>query len=215
MQAQLSPTGFSWQQANDPTVLSEVFAPEHSVVVWERQKNELIEHYFMEQYSSLGIRLREVFNIQSLKAGLRDVLPDANGKELLIEDIYLLSDMLTCLFDCEQVGVRLTPMEQAMCPRFHADNIPVRLVCTYVGNGTQWIPNERVGDLEQNVADSKRHQPLAKRQWHKDDIQQMNAFDVALLKGSAWGHSDHFGAIHRSCPMEAGEQRVLLTLDPM
>ena len=43
----------------------------------------------------------------------------------------------------------------------------------------------------------------------------MQAFDVGLLKGSAWEGQEHMAAIHKSCPVAENEKRVLLTLDPM
>ena len=35
-------------------------------------------------------------------------------------------------------GLRL--LEHAMCPRFHCDNLPVRLVTTSHGHGCEWLP---------------------------------------------------------------------------
>ncbi|WP_408011889.1 DUF1826 domain-containing protein [Saccharobesus litoralis] len=61
--------------------------------------------------------------------------------------LLLLSDMLTCLFGCNSVGLRLAPLSSAMCPSFHKDNIPVRLVNTYLGQGTEWLPLESVYPL--------------------------------------------------------------------
>ena len=193
---------YSWVHGNDPLVLTEIFSEKHSVAVWERPANQQIENYLRTHYKRLGINVREVFHIDSLKQDLLDIFPDTAGQEQLVEDIYLLSDMLTCMFDCQHVGLRLTPMEKAMCPKFHVDQIPVRLVCTYLGQGTQWIPREN-GAVAGEEDLSAIH------------IQQVTAYDVALLKGSAWPEQEHMGTLHRSCPMEAGEKRVLLTLDPM
>lgn len=198
-----------------PMVLSDIVSPDNSIAIWQRPENPLIAHYFVSVFSELGMGLREVFSMSSLRDGLEGSLPDAPHKDEAIEDIYLLSDMLTCLFNCDSVGLRLVPLNSAMCPKFHTDNIPVRLVNTYLGPGTQWLP------AGSNPA---RHNAKPKvglvgysagQQSDSSAIQQLNAYDVALLKGRAWENQEQMACIHRSCPVEPGAKRVLLTLDPM
>ena len=146
--------------------------------------------------------------------GLEESLPDYLGKQQTIEDIFLLSDMLTCLFDCDAVGLRLVPLTSAMCPRFHVDKIPVRLVNTYLGAGTQWLPLEALLDTP---PDDK--QPFSQTRmgqfYQAEQVQQMKGFEVGLLKGAAWEQQEHLAAVHRSCALDQNEKRVLLTLDPM
>ena len=36
--------------------------------------------------------------------------------------------------------MRLVSTSAPMCPRFHTDHVGVRLICTYVGPGTEWLP---------------------------------------------------------------------------
>jgi hypothetical protein len=43
------------------------------------------------------------------------------------------------LFDLENVGVRLNVLAKTLCPRFHADKVPCRLITTYAGKGTEWL----------------------------------------------------------------------------
>ncbi|MCY7293820.1 DUF1826 domain-containing protein [Alteromonas sp. a30] len=52
--------------------------------------------------------------------------------------------MFGFLFGLEEVGLRLSVLDKAMCPRFHVDKVPFRLVTTYSGIGSQWLPNEQV-----------------------------------------------------------------------
>ena len=118
-----------------------------SVAVWTRPEVPLVTQYYVDVFKSLGMGIRGVFSLTSLKEEIAKLLPDGRnnaGKQAAIDDIYLLSDMLTTLFDCDSVGVRLVPLSSAMCPSFHVDNIPVRLVNTYLGEGTEWLPKESV-----------------------------------------------------------------------
>lgn len=199
---------------NSPMVLSEIFSENNSLVVWQRAKDKTISHYFSSIYNESGMGLRGVYSIESLRAELQEELPDREGKYAAIEDIYLLSDMLTCLFNCDSVGLRLVPLASAMCPKFHTDNIQVRLVNTYLGPGTEWIPpGSALSEFNKKPVNLASNTPEV----NKTDVRvkQLSAFDVALLKGSAWENQEHMACLHRSCQVPANTRRVLLTLDPM
>lgn len=203
---------FSWQLSADPLVLSEIFLPQTSIAIWQRRPNERIASYFQNIFSSLGLGLNGVYSLKHLKQSLDGDLPQADGKNELVEDIYLIADMLTCLFDCEDVGLRLVPLTQAMCPSFHVDNIQVRLVTTYLGAGTQWLPLESLQNTQLKNDFLKTN---FNQYYHPQDIQQIDTFDVALLKGKAWHGHESRAAVHRSCKLLKNQQRVLLSLDPM
>ena len=49
--------------------------------------------------------------------------------------------MFCYLFDLKRAGLRLTSLNNAMCPRFHVDGVPCRLVTTYQGIATEWLPH--------------------------------------------------------------------------
>ncbi|MEG3768442.1 DUF1826 domain-containing protein [Alteromonas sp. 14N.309.X.WAT.G.H12] len=205
----------SWLTGDTPLVLSDIFSPATSVTIWQRGPSPAVNHYFLQAFEALGLGINGVFSMDTLMEEMHHRLPEFEGKQDAVDDIYLLCDMLTCLFNCDSIGLRLAPLTQAMCPRFHRDNIPVRLVNTYLGPGTEWLPKESIQDrsLKGN------HTPLNKAPfdvgYDKDHIQQMQAFDVGLLKGQAWPEQEHMAAWHRSCQLEKGHKRVLLTLDPM
>jgi hypothetical protein len=99
--------------------------------------------------------------------------------------------MMCCLFDCDEVGLRLSILTHAMCPNFHTDKVSGRLICTYIGAGTQYISK------------------------HDKDALQAKTGDVILLKGEAWPGNEGNGAIHRSPQLPDGQRRLLLTLDPL
>ena len=199
----------SWCSDNSPMILSEIFASDTSVAIWQREVLEKVNQYFANTFYDAQKEVRLVLSMDSLKAGLAESMPDGDGKADAIDDIHLVSDMLTCLFNCDTVGLRLAPLDKAMCPKFHTDNIQIRLVNTYLGDGTEWLPNELVKVKAGAEITPDRFQYL------DSDVHQMKAFEVGLLKGSAWGEGDHLAAIHRSCKVNAGDKRVLLTLDPM
>jgi len=141
---------------------------------------------------------------------LNRLLPDSQYKHDFLEDVHLLSDMMCCIFDCKSVGLRLITLDHAMCPKFHTDKISGRLICTYMGIGTQWLPHSAKDDLE------LLNQIKAPSQMKgKHEVLSANQGDVLLLKGDAWPNNEGKGAIHRSPPNSLTQRRVLLTLDPM
>ena len=180
--------------SNSHMVLPEILRPNTSLAIWQRESSWRIEQYFRDNFATLGINIRGVFALDNLKTELLQILPEHEYRDEVVEDILLLSDLITCLFNCDSVGLRLAPLQKAMCPKFHVDNIPVRLVNTYLGPGTEWLPVDAPSE---------------------ESLHQMDPFSVGLLKGKAWeGHED-MAARHRSCQVEANSQRVLLTLDPL
>ena len=132
---------------------------------------------------------------------------DAEVRDLLVDQIAEASEVLSELMDCEQVGVRLETLTAPMCPRFHVDNVPCRLLITLSGPATEWIRN---GDVDWAVfGDLETTAPPVKAD---GQIQHMTTGNWSLLKGGAW--NDGFdGVVHRS-PHAAGE-RLLLSLDPI
>ena len=132
---------------------------------------------------------------------------DADVRSALSDQIAEAGEVLGELMDCERVGVRLETLNAPMCPRFHVDHVPCRMLITLSGVGTEWIPNRDVDWAVFADLDTAAPPVQANRQ-----IQQMATGDWSLLKGGAW--IDGFdGVVHRS-PHGVGE-RLLLSLDPV
>lgn len=205
----------SWRNDNSPVVLGEIFSDNTSVAIWNRAFSKNITDYFEQAFQSLGLGVQGVFSMDSLKQDIGEMLPEHQGKQEVIEDIYLLSDMLTCLFGCNSVGLRIAPLKSAMCPSFHVDNIPVRMVCTYHGPGSEWLPLEALDNTLPVNPKGKISKTNSGLFYEKQHIQQMNTFDVGLLKGKAWDNQENMAAVHRSCQLKENQRRILLTLDPM
>lgn len=115
--------------------------------------------------------------------------------------------MLGELVDCERIGVRLETLSAPMCPRFHPDHVPCRMLITLSGVGTEWIANSDVdwavfADLETVAPPVQASRP----------IQRLTTGHWSLLEGGAWDDSFR-GVVHRS-PHGVGE-RLLVALDPV
>jgi len=187
-------------------VLGEIYRPECNLAVWQRDLEKEIEHYMAQLAKSnrqanlrcligTGEEMREEITTE-----LNRALPNFKGKAALINNICELVEMYQCLFEPEQIGVRLASLQRAMCPKFHVDFLPARMVTCFSGAGTQWLPepedgNPRIPDTE------------------PDRLEQISTGDVALLKGDGWFENEGFGVVHRSPPVAEGETRMFLSLD--
>ncbi|MFK9002668.1 DUF1826 domain-containing protein [Pseudomonas pergaminensis] len=192
-----------------PLALSDILEDGINLAVWQRQ---LPLH--IAEFGALLVALNEpladsmvvelndedaVPNLQGLASSCRDL----EGYEGFIADVSWLVSAFACLLGAKCIGVRLRLLDKAMCPRFHVDHVPVRLITTYAGVGSQW--------LREGVMDRRRlSQPDAEP---SDKIEQFHCGEVALLKGTKWQGNEGYGLIHRSPALKADERRLILTLD--
>ncbi len=143
-------------------------------------------------------------------AGAEDALPatiDGEVRAALLEQVAEASGLLSELVECDAIGVRLETLSAPMCPRFHVDHVPCRLLITLSGAGTEWIQH---GDVDWDCfADLETDAPPLQA---NREIRQLSTGHWSLLKGGAW-NDDFAGVVHRS-PHEAGE-RLLLSLEPV
>ncbi|WLH12743.1 DUF1826 domain-containing protein [Pseudomonas hefeiensis] len=198
-------------QGDTPRILTQILDDDTNLTVWQRQLPAHISD-FAAMVLSMDQPLAESLVIdlpqedaqpalEGLAAGFRDL----HGYEGFIADVSWLVSAFACLLGARRVGLRLRTLDKAMCPRFHVDHVPVRLITTYAGVGSQW--------LKEGAMDRRR---LAQPEAEPGDpraVQQLACGDVALLKGEKWHGNEGMGLIHRSPQLTPGQRRLILTLD--
>lgn len=125
----------------------------------------------------------------------------------LSEEIAETSEVIGELLGCTRVGVRLATLRGPMCPRFHVDRTPCRMLTTLSGAGTEWIPGDEV-----DPARFGDHTTDAPPLVPGGTIRQLITGSRSLLKGALWADG-YPGVVHRS-PHDLGN-RLLLTIDPI
>ncbi|KAI3485015.1 hypothetical protein L1887_51790 [Cichorium endivia] len=174
-----------------PGVLTEALQDGVNLAVWQRR---LPVH--IEDFARLLLSLNEPLadartpgNRQGRRGAAarrhRQRLRDLAGYEGFIADLGWLVGAYACLLDARSVGLRLRVLESAMCPRFHVDQVPLRLISTYAGPASEW--------LEEGVVNRRR---LAQEEVDPVHIRQLACGDVALLKGEKWAGQRRL----RTCP---------------
>lgn len=199
-------------RVNETVGLAAIFEPHVNVVVLERSGQPALRRYAEEiamGSSSLAFRgtasFRDDAGLDDLDA-LTRLLPADDARDVLLQDIAYWVEVMTELTDASRVGIRLLHLDAPMCPGFHVDRVPLRLVCTYSGHTTQWLSASAV---DTRIMSGPRIPPEAIRRDAR--IESCSPLDVVLLKGSAWPGNELRGAIHRSPPTPG--PRLLLTMD--
>ncbi|WP_434762683.1 DUF1826 domain-containing protein [Vibrio fortis] len=202
----------SYSTGESPTVLTDIYQDHINMVVWERtfsdELTQAIEEFVANNPDfSKSVNVSSESAYQELQRSL-DNLPPA-----LVQNITELVDMFCCLFELKDAGVRLATLDRAMCPRFHVDRVPCRLVTTFYGTATQWLPNHVLDRSKLGHGSNGQPDHLSGLYQGESDVQQLSCGDVALLKGGAWIGNEETALVHRSPMVSAQENRLLLTLD--
>ena len=192
-------------------VLGEALRDDVNLAVWQRQ---LPEHLaaFAGSLLAQGEPLAESLSIELADPqaepalnGLLSGYSDLPGQAAFLADVAWLVQAYACLLDAKRIGLRLRALDGAMCPRFHVDHVPLRLITSYAGPGSQWLaegelPRQLLGGSQALLSEGAV-------------VEQIGCGHVALVKGERWVGNEGRGLIHRSPALPAGERRLLLTLD--
>jgi hypothetical protein len=201
-------------EGDKPTVLSGIYQEYYNIVAWRRDLVPEIQAIVNDLLvSNRGFQVLMNVSLQDAFAQIHQALGGSELAAPLSEDIAELVEMFCYLFDLDKVGLRLTALDKAMCPRFHVDNVPCRLVTTYQGPATEWLPHNVVDRLKLGHGSEGEPDEQSGLFPKLDDVQQLTLGDVALLKGECWEGNEGAGLVHRSPSLSAGERRLLLTLD--
>jgi hypothetical protein len=109
----------------------------------------------------------------------------------LMDDVLGLAADFAAIMATPAISVRLEAIAGDACRRWHADYVTARLITTYLGPGTDWLP-DGAGE---------------------GDARRLPTGAVAMFKGHGW--APEAPIIHRSPPIAGtGQQRLVLVLNP-
>lgn len=201
-------------EGNDPTIFTDIYREDCNMAVWQRALAPQLQH-LLGDFLASHARLQASMTVspQSVLSSIRETLGESEAALLLSENIAELVDMFCCLFELKRTGLRLTALDRPMCPKFHVDRVPCRLITTFVGTATEWLPHDTVDRTKLGKGSAGKADEQSGLVQNPDNIQQLSQANVALLKGELWEGNEGAGLVHRSPSLLAGERRLLLTLD--
>lgn len=197
-----------------PEVMTKIYEAQVNLVVLQRSQSKEVDNYCRELLEGHpNFNLRIVINPEKCLQSITSSLPHLTGQSAFVEDIVLLIEMYSYLFELDEVGLRLQVLDRAMCPRFHIDRLGCRLVCTYSGPGTQWLYNSDVDRSKLGKGNMGLGDEKSGVYTDPASIQQVKQSDVVLLKGDGWFNNEGSGIVHRSPAISKNNKRIVVTMD--
>lgn len=194
-------------QNTHPECLTEIFREDVNLTVWQRELSQDCR-VFSDQFATQVGKYNRFVALEKSQS-IWELLPkwalELKGIESWLADVEDVVEMYRCLFEPDALGVRLQVLDTTMCPRFHIDRVPARLLVTYSGRGTEWID-------ENDVERSSSPGQLPEQSVSSSRIKEIPTGAVAILKGEAWVGNEGRGIVHRS-PAPGSAPRLLLSLD--
>ena len=203
-----------FKEGNNLDTLGDIYQEDTNMVIWKRELDNAIQkaaNVIIDTNPSLEIS--RVVSPDDTYAEIRNALGLSENASIISKDVANLVDMFCTLFDLKQVGLRLAVLDRAMCPRFHVDRVPCRLLTTYLGVATEWLPHHNADRSRLGIGNQGKPDEESGIMNSDKDIKYLNQGDVALLKGEAWEGNEGAGLIHRSPKLNSNSQRLLLTID--
>ena len=200
---------------NNAAAISEIFQEEINISVWQRNLNSAImeasEHIID---TNPNLQISKVITPNEVNEILISELGSDNNLIYFYKDVSELVQMFHYLFDLKNIGFRLRVLDHAMCPRFHVDRVPCRLISTYKGIASEWLPHQKVDRSKLGTGNQGKPDEESGIYKNISDIEYLDEGHVALFKGESWEGNEGAGLVHRSPKVENEDQkRLLLTLD--
>ena len=175
--------------------------------IFERRQPEGGASFF-KNLMKQDFEIKGTINLLNVRNDLRKLLLKIIDPSLRVNDFYnyWLSDMEeVCKTFCYMENTNSLSFwlgTRRGCRRYHVDNVSKRLLVTYAGQGTEWIPN--------NSADRRAYEagePNKNIIRNKNDLNFIDEWSIAIFKGG----SD--GILHRTPDTALNGPSILMRLD--
>lgn len=182
---------------------------EVNLVSWHRELPAGLDAQLVEWARRFPARFEQIvcmpkYDLSTATSGLAE-----EARVWLTMDVAVLIGRFAQLADARRLRVFFGAVRTDQCRKFHVDYVRYRLVTTYVGPGTEWVPDHAVR------REALDHPPDCPCDANKEIIRDVSAIrhaapgDVIVMKGAL--HPNQRGAVHRSPPIEGTDRlRVVL-----
>jgi hypothetical protein len=185
-----------------PAGLAAIADPAINLAVWQRRLAPALAAEAGLLVTSAAADVRVTAATGHFDSALTAAMADARWPAVpaLVGDIAELAALAASSMASSALDIRLEIVTGDACRKFHADYVPLRLITSYAGPGSQWLSNDDAAALAQGVAVEQL------------EVRQLLAGEVALFKGKLLTDSP---IIHRSPPIAGtGQRRLVLVINP-
>lgn len=209
-------------RSKNPESLWEILKSDVVLVIWERSPISFIKpalqallqtkHPLRIDFQSDDWATFEENLLQHLPFSESHIRSSIQALKL---DIVNLASRFTAISGHQHLRVRFERVENDGCALFHVDTLPLRLVCTYSGPGTQWVEEEHVCRGQLGLRGRTLEEANLAIVPDPNSIRTCPAWHVLIFKGRLWkGHGYFDGLVHRSAPVRhPNDFRLRLTID--
>jgi len=215
----LLPTLTSVILVDDAQQLYNIGHPRISLALWRRRADPKIAREVIglptERLLSGRIALsageKQAQCMARLQGQLQESGIESAGFGWWLADMAMLAELFAGLvrrtLGPSPITARVETLDDVACPRFHVDRTRLRLLCTYRGPGTEWLPDE---EIDRAALENRR--PNAQIQGGAQP-RALEPFWVGLFKGECFPGNAGRGQVHRSPAAPPDGLRVLFCLD--
>ncbi len=165
---------------------------------------------FMQKLLQFSFKITGEVTKENAAEDIQNLLQHQIPDELQDNPFYneWISDMAgICKIFCDTLSdntIRFSLGSTRGCTRYHTDNISMRLLVTYEGCGTEWLPEEAA-----NYNAYESGAPNDEIVLDPSAIQFMKTWDIALFRGG------QEGVLHRTPDKALNQPSILMRLDPI
>lgn len=190
----------------DTTVLHQIHSAGKNISIFQRDIRFLEGE--LEQFSEQPFEFRHTGSLEEIVTSLQSHFANSlNDWKALLSDVTMLLESFQDVTASNTFRIYLATVNTNMCRRFHTDINELRLLCTYIGPGTLWLPDEAVDQKVFHSGGTNEEMLL-----DTTLTQQVNTGAVAILKGALYPAASPI--LHRSPTIEESKnQRLLLRID--
>ena len=197
----------SFLKIDDIKKISEFSKQEYQLIELERKNMNNSDSFFREimhePFRIIG-KISKKNSSEDIKKTLRDIIP-LNSQTNSFYKTWVSDMSEICQIFCDTLNSKSISFclgTERGCSRYHIDNVPMRLLVTYMGQGTEWLPNEIANRVafEEGLPNEKIVKDSSK-------IKSIKTFNVAIFRGGA------AGLLHRTPDSALKNPSILLRLD--
>ena len=122
-----------------------------------------------------------------------------------LQDMEKISNLFCNTIDEDNINFSLGSSRG--CKRYHIDNVPIRLLVTYYGKGTEWLPSNAC-DYSAYYNGEKNEKIIIKQSERKF----IEPWNVAIFKGQKFRGGEK-GILHRTPDEAINGKSLLMRLD--
>ena len=203
----------------DVSVLNSITELNVYLALWHRPVPAHVTEWINSWPKEVDPALDIVLPVEEAKFAVARALIDAGCRgsgEIgwLSDDVQRLVVIFSTLAEESRIRVRLERIRDNGCAKFHVDTLKLRLLCTYAGPGTEWVPEGRGRRDCLGWNRGSTDEANARIVPDSKAVQTMATGSVAVFKGRLHPGFEGQGLIHRSAPVCCEkEHRLRLCLD--